>query len=82
MLLTCHCAAHTLQLCVNVALDSPSIRTMCAAATRLVGHFKHSVIATKALEAEQIQLDIPQHIKLVQAVRTRWNSMYDMLERL
>ncbi|XP_003730799.1 uncharacterized protein LOC100888372 [Strongylocentrotus purpuratus] len=43
------CAAHTLQLGVNTALDSaPLIQTLSAAASRLVGHFKHSAVATKA----------------------------------
>nr|XP_054762973.1 E3 SUMO-protein ligase ZBED1-like [Lytechinus pictus] len=76
------CAAHTLQLCVNSALNSvPSIRNMSAAATRLVGHFKHSVVATNALESEQKQMGIEEH-KLIQAVKTRWNSTFDMLLRL
>ncbi|XP_041468262.1 E3 SUMO-protein ligase ZBED1-like [Lytechinus variegatus] len=76
------CAAHTLQLCINSALNSvPSIRSMSAAATRLVGHFKHSVIATNALESEQRQMGIEEH-KLIQAVKTRWNSTFDMLRRL
>ena len=36
-------------VCVNAALDSTSIRNMCAAVTRLVGHFKHSVRAETTL---------------------------------
>eukprot|EP00057_Strongylocentrotus_purpuratus_P035145 XP_797872.3 PREDICTED: zinc finger BED domain-containing protein 1-like [Strongylocentrotus purpuratus] len=76
------CAAHTLQLCVNTALDSaPANRTLSAAASRLVGHFKHSVVASKALEAEQRQMGIPEH-KLVQSMKVRWNSTFDMFKRL
>ena len=67
------CAAHTLQLCVNAALDSPLICNMRAVATRLVGHFKHSMVASKGLESKQKQLGLPEH-KLIQAVKTRWNS--------
>ena len=48
------CATHTLQLAVNRGLDEcRQITTMIAGASRLVGHFRHSVIATKALEAKQ-----------------------------
>eukprot|EP00057_Strongylocentrotus_purpuratus_P035422 XP_799080.1 PREDICTED: zinc finger BED domain-containing protein 4-like [Strongylocentrotus purpuratus] len=48
------CAAHTLQLALNRGLQSSRhISTMIGAANRLVGHFKHSVLATKALEMKQ-----------------------------
>lgn len=48
------CAAHTLWLAVNRGLDEcRQITTMITGASRLVGHFRHSVIATKALEAKQ-----------------------------
>nr|CAI5851086.1 unnamed protein product [Callosobruchus analis] len=49
------CAAHTLQLCVNGATglstaDSTNPITKCIhAASRLVGHFNHSVLATNEL---------------------------------
>ena len=54
---------------------------MTAVSRKLVGHFKHSVVAMTGLRGKQIQLDIPQH-HLIQDVATRWNSTYFMLDRL
>ena len=48
---------------------------------KVVGHFKHSVVAQNALEESQTKLNLPQH-KLVQDVMTRWNSSYNMLQRI
>ena len=76
------CAAHTLQLAVNRGLDEcRQITTMIAGASRLVGHFRHSVIATKALEARQESMGQDKK-RLIASVKTRWNSVLDMLERL
>lgn len=53
------CAAHTLQLCVNAATglntaDSTNPVAKCIhAASRLVGHFNHSVLATNELLKRQ-----------------------------
>ena len=75
------CVAHTLQLCVKSGLDLPVIDRLTAASRKLVGHFKHSVVATTALREKQSQLGIPSHC-LIQDVTTRWNSTFFMLERL
>ena len=48
---------------------------------KLVGHFKHSAVATTALKEKQHRLGIPQHC-LIQDVTTRWNSTFVMFERL
>lgn len=75
------CVAHTLQLCVNSGLDTPAITQMTATARKIVGHFKHSVVAMSGLREKQLQLEVPQH-HLIQDVSTRWNSTYFMLDRL
>ena len=75
------CFGHTLQLAINSGL-SDSVLTRLAAATRkLVGRFKHSSNAMAALKQKQKQTDVPEHY-LIQDVTTRWNSTYQMFERL
>ena len=54
------CAAHTLQLSVNAGLNHPIIEKAISAARKLVGHFKHSVVALSALK-KQVQLKVEQH---------------------
>ena len=67
------CAAHTLQLSVAKGMDSNRrISTLVGAASRLLGHFRHSTAQTKALETKQKQHDIPQH-RLMQCCKARWN---------
>ncbi|XP_038044394.1 zinc finger BED domain-containing protein 4-like [Patiria miniata] len=74
------CAAHTLQLSVNKGLDCNSrIKTVIGGAKRLVGHFEHSNVATKALESKQRQMDTPKH-RLISSCKTRWNSVFEMLQ--
>lgn len=80
----CHfgCAAHTLQLCINSGLNNVQIISqMIATCRKIVGHFKHSVVAMTGLREKQQQLEVPLH-NLIQDVSTRWNSTYFMLERL
>ena len=59
----------------------PAISEILRRCRKIVGHFKHSVIAQNALEESQTTLNLPQH-KLVQDVMTQWNSSYNMLERI
>ena len=40
------CVAHTLQLCVNCGLEISAISRMTSVCRKIVGHFKHSVVAT------------------------------------
>lgn len=75
------CSGHTLQLCINTALKQDRLRRTVSAARNLVGHFKKSAKATAALKEKQMQQNIVQH-KLIQDVATRWNSTYEMLNRL
>ena len=75
------CVCHTLQLAIKSGLDVSVINRVILAGRKLVGHFKHSVVAMTALKQKQDQLGIKQH-HLVQDVVTRWNSTYFMMERL
>jgi len=70
------CFAHTLQLCVNGALNAKEVSDLpkiLAKARTIVGHFKRSPLATTQLEKAQQQLDVAHH-KLQQDCPTRWNS--------
>lgn len=49
--------------------------------SKLVGHFKHSALATNALTRRQEQMNIKKK-KLIQHCTTRWNSVFHMLQRL
>ncbi|CAL9706522.1 unnamed protein product [Knipowitschia caucasica] len=74
------CFAHTLQLAINDGFSLHLYRVISAAA-KLVGHFNHSTVASKALERKQDQMKLPIH-KLIQSCKTRWNSVAEMFERL
>ncbi|CAM4672977.1 unnamed protein product [Leuciscus chuanchicus] len=74
------CFAHTLQLAINDGF-SLFLNRVISAAAKLVSHFNHSSVATKALETKQQQMKLPPH-KLIQSCKTRWNSVCDMFERL
>ncbi|XP_064414839.1 E3 SUMO-protein ligase ZBED1-like [Latimeria chalumnae] len=76
-----NCFSHTLQLAINDGFSSSSVDRAIAAASRLVAHFYHSTVAAKALERKQTQLQVKRH-QLIQSCKTRWNSVYDMFERL
>lgn len=75
------CFAHTLQLVVNGAVNNcPDLQTTVSKAKSITTSFKHSVQSTQKLLAVEKQMGFPQ-LKLKQHCPTRWNSMYDMLER-
>ena len=73
------CVGHTLQLCINSGLSIPAISRVIAASRKLVGRFKHSVVAMTALKENL--LGIASH-HLIQDVLTCWNSTFLMFERL
>jgi len=76
------CALHTLQLAVHdCILDQRAVSDGLAACRRLVGHFKHSAVASQRLADLQRELHC-EVLRPVQDVATRWNSTYYMIERL
>lgn len=75
------CNAHKLQLCLKAGLAINTIDRMIRCASKLVGHFKHSALASGALKARQQQMIVNEN-KLKQCSATRWNSTYYMLDRL
>jgi len=75
------CAAHSLQLAINVALKQEIFSDIIKQCSAVVGHFKHSNVAKQSLLNKQEQLGLP-HQSLVQCCKTRWNSIYLMLDRI
>lgn len=75
------CYAHTLQLVLTSILSDDTILPTLKKCTNIVSHFNHSNIASSALSVKQSQFSLPIH-KLIQSVKTRWNSTYYMLQRL
>jgi len=48
----------------------------------LVGHFKHSALATEGILKKQKTLGFKKPLRVVQEVTTRWNSIFYMMYRL
>ena len=74
-------SGHCLQLCVNAGLSINTTERVTGAASKLVGHFKHSVVASEELKKRQKQME-QSELKLIQSCTTQWNSTYYMLKRL
>lgn len=74
------CFIHTMQLVITAGLKDHSAETLLAKARKIVGHFKHSGKLTTMLLDKQIGACHP--LTVVQEVPTRWNSTYDMIDRL
>ena len=76
------CAAHNLQLSIKDAFQKvEQFSDVIKKASQTVQHFHHSNLATSALQDSQKQLNLPEQ-KLIQSCPTRWNSTYNMCERL
>lgn len=76
------CFGHTLQLSIRGSFDkSPMITRTIGAAKHLVNHFKRSVNVNNELVKRQKQMGIAQNALIIDCP-TRWNSTYDMFERL
>lgn len=73
------CAAHRLQLCIEEGLRVNAISRAIGAARKLVGHFRHSALATNALQKRQESMGMPPR-KLQQDCPTRWNSTFYMIK--
>ena len=76
------CFGHTLQLSIRSSFDKVSMITRTIGAAKgLVNHFRRSVNVNIELEKRQQQMGIATN-KLIIDCPTRWNSTYDMFERL
>jgi len=76
------CVAHRLQNAVKNAVEKQSMQKILAKCRRLVGHFKHSALATNGLNRKQKTLGFKKSLRVVQEVPTRWNSTFYMMQRL
>ncbi|KAL4112258.1 hypothetical protein QTP88_016079 [Uroleucon formosanum] len=74
------CFAHSLNLTVQTALKS--ITETREKVRGIVGHFKRSPQAAEKLKTMQEQLGLTPTLVLIQDVITRWNSTYEMFERI
>jgi len=59
------CAAHRLQNAVKYAVEKKTMQKLLAKCRRLVGHFKHSALATNGLEEKQKALGFKPTLHLV-----------------
>lgn len=76
------CMAHTLQLAVHDGvLSQRSISDCVAIGRKIVGHFRHSQLATSRLRGIQQELGT-KIMMLQQDVATRWNSTFLMMKSL
>ncbi|XP_065654893.1 zinc finger BED domain-containing protein 4-like [Hydra vulgaris] len=76
------CFIHTIQLCIHDSiLSQQSVKEILVCCRRLATHFHHSPTAAAKLEELQEQLGSNKHM-LIQDVTTRWNSSYNMIERM
>lgn len=73
------CFAHSLNLSVQNAIKS--ISDVLIKVKDVVEYFKRSYTAQVKLEATLKQMDLPL-LKLKQECPTRWNSCYEMLQRI
>ncbi len=78
------CMGHNINLAVRAALELGTVRTIVARGRNQVTFFHNSPLATTMLMEKQLALDSSANRghKLIQDVKTRWNSTYDMLNRL
>ena len=74
------CAGHTLQLCAKPALEICAVEDVISRVKKVVTFFHRSYKAKEELATKQQQLGLKNH-SLIQAVDTRRNSSFQMLQR-
>lgn len=76
------CFAHILSTAVSEAIKADaSVQELRDKCGKIVSFFQHSVKATEKLHEIQRQLGFAEQ-KLIQEVKTRWNSTYHMFQRI
>lgn len=76
------CFIHTLQLAINKAIkDTTGLLDVITKGKRIAAYFHRSTLAKNKLKNAQASLKTSQH-KLIQECPTRWNSGYEMMNRL
>ncbi|TWW54389.1 hypothetical protein D4764_0242110 [Takifugu flavidus] len=76
------CLAHALNLIVKKAMDAtPGLDNIRSKTRRMITYFKSSTTAKEKLQQIQVQMGRPV-TKLIIEVDTRWNSTYELLQRL
>lgn len=74
------CFAHTLNLVIQKTVELPELIVIIDKIKSIVGYFRRSNISNEKLMKCQQQMG-QQPLKLIQEVKTRWNSLFYMLER-
>ena len=76
-----NCFGHTLNLAVSAGLAVHRIHQVVSRCSHIVSFFRKSSKAMYCLKEKQIALGLPKHA-LVQDIVTRWNSTFNMVERI
>ena len=76
------CLAHTINLAAIAAISIEQVAAILLKAKRVVTSFKKSYLALNVLKKKQALLLPHKQHRLVLSCPTRWNSSYDMLERI
>ena len=66
------CIAHRLQNAIKHAVDNQNMQRLLAKCHHLVGHIKHSALATDGLMRKQRALGFRKILHVIQETPTRW----------
>nr|CAD7444636.1 unnamed protein product [Timema bartmani] len=75
------CFAHTLNLVIENVVNHDSVLLITNKIREIVKCFQNSVVQSDLLRSKQKASGIENPLKLILDVKTRWNSVYYMLER-
>ncbi|XP_054593798.1 zinc finger BED domain-containing protein 4 [Nothobranchius furzeri] len=74
------CFAHTLNLAAQKVYDIPAVSSWCAKIRSVVVWLKRSSLSKTVLREKQRLLNLTEH-NVILDVKTRWNSLFLMVER-